>query len=58
MELENDLQLVNEQNGGIMGMTGAESMRQEITGMQTEIRQIENKMEKMQGDFTTNETIF
>ena len=46
MELENELQLVHEQTGG-MGMSGADAIRNEITTMQTEIRQCENEMEKL-----------
>ena len=46
MELENELQLAHEQTGGI-GMSGADAIRNEISTMQTEMRQYETEMEKL-----------
>lgn len=47
MELEHELSLAQEQNGGIMGISGVDALRQEITQMQTECRAVENEMDKL-----------
>ena len=58
MELENELQAAGELSGGVTGISGADAIRQEIAAMETQARQVQAEMERCEGDFRTNESIF
>ena len=58
MTLEKELKEAISRNGGQMGDDQAEQIRNEILDMSRKLREFEAETERMQGDFTRNETIF
>lgn len=58
LELEQELKEAVAKNGGSLGQGGADQIRTEILDMQGQVRAIEGEMERLQGDFQNNETIF